>query len=294
MIIVKLQGGLGNQMFQYAFASILSKIIGSQVLLDISSFDNDIKKGGFTPRNFELKVFENNYNLANSENINTFHKLSDVNKIKKFLGIRYPQFYKEESYRFQPDALKIDYDVFLMGYFQSFKYYIGYEDVVQKKFSFSFIKLGEFNKTLLLKVKTCNSVAIHIRRGDYIADKSINQYHGICSIDYYLEAILYIASQQKSIILVFFSDDITWVKEQFKSLKHPTIFVDNNTDNGCIDMFLMSSCKHNIIANSSFSWWAAWLNKNQSKTVICPRKWFNDSEMQNEAKDLIPKEWIRL
>ncbi|MES2796050.1 MAG: alpha-1,2-fucosyltransferase [Bacteroidota bacterium] len=293
MIVLKLQGGNGNQMFQYSFASILAIKNNDSVLLDLNFFDEREKKLGFTPRDFELTIFNNSYARASRSDLLFFEKMSFINKVKRKLGLQYPKIYKETSFDFLTSALSIKSPVYLNGYFQSYKYFIGYEDFIRQLFSFPIDKLDVINKELLITIKNSNTIAIHIRRGDYLSDKITAEYHGCCSLDYYLEAIKQLASKIDDFTLVFFSDDSNWVKEQFKDFPSSKIFVHHNKgEDSWKDMLLMSSCSHNIIANSSFSWWAAWLNENPEKTVIAPKKWF--AETEKNTNDLIPSEWIRL
>ncbi|MDI6034176.1 alpha-1,2-fucosyltransferase [Flavobacterium sp. LB2P84] len=295
MIIIKLQGGLGNQMFQYAFASILAKKNKTSVLIDRNSFEVTEKRHGYTPRNFELNVFNNSYGQATASDIITFDNLSIIDKLKKKLGLHYPKRYEEIAFNFQSETLSIKAPIYLTGYFQSYKYFTGFENYIKKKFSFPVDKLDEMNKKLLITIKNSNTISIHVRRGDYVSDTLTQQFHGNCSLEYYLEAIALLSSKSKDFILIFFSDDSQWVKEQFQNLPYSKIFIDQNkNENSWKDMFLMSSCNHNIIANSSFSWWAAWLNENPEKIVIAPKHWYVESEAEKHTMDLIPSAWIRL
>lgn len=293
MLIIKLQGGLGNQMFQYTFASILAKKDNMKVLIDNSFFKQAERSQGFTPRVFELALFNNQLKMASESEVNSFNHLSKINKVKKKLGFGYPKIYEEPSFDFQIAALSIKSPVYLKGYFQSYKYLIGYEQFIRQFFSFPVDNLDEINKELLLKIKSTNSIAIHIRRGDYVTDQTTAQYHGSCSLDYYLEAIKLLTSENKDFTLIFFSDDSDWVKENFHDLSYLKIIVDHNkAEHSWKDMLLMSACHYNIIANSSFSWWAAWLNESPEKKVIAPKKWFAETNIN--TNDLIPSEWIRL
>lgn len=293
MIIIKLQGGLGNQMFQYAFASILAKNNNDTILTENNFFSRVEKEPGFTPRIFELGIFSNCYTKASDSDIRSFHHLSNINKIKRKLGLCYPKIYKEPSFDFHNDALAIKSPVYLKGYFQSYKYFIDDENFIRQLFSFPINKLDEVNKELLIKIKSSNAIAIHIRRGDFVYDKITAEYHGNCSLDYFREAIELLALKNKNFTFLFFSDDSDWVKNQFNDLAYSKIFVDHNKgENSWKDMLLMSSCNHNIIANSSFSWWAAWLNENPEKIVIAPRNWF--AEAEKGTNDLIPIQWIQL
>lgn len=293
MLIVKLEGGLGNQMFQYAVATILAKKNNTGILIDNAFFDQKEKKKGFTPRDFELLIFNNNYSFATKSNILSFYQLSFIDKIKKKFGISKKKVYLEKEFGFDKEILSLTSSIYLIGYFQSYKYFFGYESYIKKVFSFPEEKLDKSNRDILLKISNTNSVSIHIRRGDYVNDSVTQSFHGNCSINYYTDAILELSNKIDDITLFFFSDDIEWVKIQFKDIPYPKIFIDHNIkSDSWKDMFLMSSCNHNIIANSSFSWWAAWLNDNPDKIIIAPEKWFNDEE--NKTTDLIPEEWIRL
>lgn len=293
MIVIKLQGGLGNQMFQYAFARVIAKNNRDLILIENSFFENVKRKKGFTYRKFELDIFDNYYKIALDSDIATFYHLSIINKLKKKTGLCYPKIYNEPSFDFQINALSIKSPVYLEGYFQSYKYFKGNEVLIKEIFTFPVKLLDRINKELLFKLKKHNTIAVHIRRGDYINDKVISEVHGNCGLEYYLEAIKRFESNIKDFTIVFFSDDINWVKEHFDDLPYSKIFVDNNkNDNSWKDMLLMSSCSHNIIANSSFSWWGAWLNSNPEKVVIAPKKWFAASD--KNTRDLIPSEWIQI
>jgi hypothetical protein len=294
MIIIQLQGGLGNQMFQYAFARILAKRNSVPLKLDKSFFDTYSKEQEFTPRNFELGIFENTCTQASSKEIIKLTRLSFINKIKKKLGFYYKSnIYLEPSLDFHIEALFIKVPVYIKGYFQSYKYFENKEDLIRETFSFPIESLDDRNKTLLSKLQSETTISVHIRRGDYVTNNKTQQFHGNCSLEYYSNAIALLASKNKGFTLVLFSDDSQWVKEQFETLPYSKIFVDYNTDeNSWIDMLLMSSCSHNIIANSSFSWWAAWLNAQPNKIVIAPKNWYANSE--KNTNDLIPAQWIRL
>lgn len=293
MIITKLEGGLGNQMFQYAIASIFAKKFGTEILIDSSFFNEVDKKEGFTPRNFELKIFKNNYVQASHMQISSFNKPSVITKFKKKIGLNYRKIYKEATLSFDNNLLNSKTPIYLNGYFQSYKYFLSYEHLIKKVFSFPVELLGFENQELLLSIQKSNSVSVHIRRGDYVNDKITQSFHGNCNLEYYKAAIELIASKANDIKLFFFSDDCEWVKSQFKHLHYSKIFVDhNNGENSWKDMCLMSNCNNNIIANSSFSWWAAWLNGNKKKIIVTPKKWYVSDDYN--SNDLIPIEWIRL
>ena len=295
MIITRMDGGLGNQMFQYALARILAKKNNAVVLLDKSFFDQTEKRLGHTPRKFELAVFNNSYAFASTSDLLFFKQLSVFNKIKRDLGLNYPKMYKEASFCYDEKALKLQKPVYVRGFFQSYKYFIGYENLIRELFAFPLESLDVLNEKIMSTVKSTNAIAIHVRRGDYVNDATTQQYHGNCSLEYYLKAISLLTAREKDFSLFFFSDDSEWVKKQFKDLPYAKQFIDHNTgENSWKDMLLMSLCKHNIIANSSFSWWAAYLNANPEKSVIAPKKWFALSEEKINTSDLTPPGWIRL
>jgi len=235
MITIRLIGGLGNQMFQYAFGFALAKRKRTNLSLDISS----LKKFD-TPRIFELDQF-----CITRGNIGQKPLLVKIPKIGKL---------------FKPFLNYFD------GYFQSEKYFADCIEDIRKEFQFK-------DK---LKIPEGNAVAIHIRRGDYVKLADI---HLVCTPAYYENAIAYIQSHVENPTFYVFSEDLEWVRQNI-NIPSNSVFVDYNQDMpSSHDMQLMSLCKHNIISNSSYSWWAAWLNKNPGKIVVAPDKWFaNDME----------------
>jgi len=215
-----------------------------------------------------------------------FKGISWINKIRPYYK---KLIIRERYFHFDPQIIrKYNYAIF-DGYWQSEKYFIDIKNIITEELSLKKKYIDEIEKNLINKIKNNNSVSIHIRRGDYVNDKTTNLHHGTCPLDYYHRAIKIILANNKKSIFFIFSDDIDWVKKNLKLL-HPSFFISGNKDYE--DLFLMSLCKHNIIANSSFSWWAAWLNNNPNKTVAAPKKWFNNPH-QN-TKDLIPKPWIKI
>ena len=154
------------------------------------------------------------------------------------------------------------------------------------------VPLGSRNKELLSLIRTVNSVSLHIRRGDYVSNPDTNSALGTCSLEYYRHCIEHIASNVENPHFFLFSDDINWVRDNLK-IKYPTTVVDGNSaDTNYADLHLMSNCKHNIIANSSFSWWGAWLNNNPDKIIIAPKIWFANSPLT--PKEIIPENWLKL
>ncbi len=258
MIIMQVMGGLGNQIFQWAYGKCLSKIYDVPFYLDASFYDREC---GATLRSFSLNKFPNiSYDL-----------IEYPSKTPQDIIIIYDNFHYN----------KIDYDpshnYYLGGYWQSEKYFIDIENTIRDNLE----PTESIKDKLLSAYPVSNSVSIHIRRTDYLALSTI---HPVQSISYYEEALSLV--KYKNILV--FSDDIDWCKQNLKFQN--MIFVENN-DN-IEDMWLMSLCEHNIIANSSFSWWGAWLNKNKNKTVIAPSKWFGEGYFCDI--DIVPNNWIKL
>jgi len=293
MIIIYLQGGLGNQMFQYATAKILSKKANTQLLIDRDFFKLSKLNKGFTPRKFELSIFPNEYNFATEEELLRFSPLSLKNRVRKKLNMNYHKIYKEKKMTYDNNLYNLNAPIYLKGYFQSYKYFIENENYVYELFSFCNINLENYEQDILTLILNSESVAIHLRRGDYVYDTTINEIHGVCSNDYYYTAIESISNLFPNLTFFIFSDDIEWAKSNFKGNNY--IYVEGALGRpSSIDLYLMSCCKHNIIANSSFSWWAAWLNKNPNKYIICPSKWYAIEDKNCETIDLIPLTWKRI
>jgi hypothetical protein len=293
MIIVKLMGGLGNQMFQYAAAKRLALANHTTLKLDTSFLRDRTVRENFTFRKYALEPFVLNANIATRKEIDKYSRRplfsARFDKIVYCLNPHY--YYSEKQFNFNPDVLELCKNTYLDGYFQSEKYFIDYQDQIRNDFTFSDIP-NEASLKLIDEIAKTNSVAVHIRRGDYVSNSLTNQYHGICSLNYYLEGIKYLKSKLIDPFFFFFSDDMTWVKQNFSSSLVIHYVEVNDNSNGCNDLRLMSLCRHNVIANSSFSWWGAWLNCNPEKIIIAPRKWFTDDKIQSE--DIIPEKWIRI
>jgi hypothetical protein len=256
MIITKIQGGLGNQLFQWAYGKSLSVKNNTELRLDLSFYQNQI---GNTPRQFDLYNFPNITKLNSViDTNNSIPVIDDFN-------------YKEIKYN---DHL----NYYLNGYWQSEKYFLDISEIIKKELS-----IDDKTNQNLLKYINGDTVSLHIRRTDYVTS---NGYHPVLPIEYYNLALEII---EKYDTLLIFSDDINWCKENlsFKNM----VFIENQTN--IEDLWLMSLCKHNVIANSSFSWWGAWLNNNKDKIVIAPKIWFGDVTNLNQ-KNILPNNWLKL
>ena len=295
MIIVKLTGGIGNQMFQYAAARRVSYVNNTQLRQDLSWFN---ESGLRTNRKYELEVFNIVSEIATPSDIVAF-KTRKQNPLAR----RLPNFLKkivfhtnqthiiEKYFSFDPAILNVKDNVYLDGYWQSEKYFIDIEQIIRREFTFK-TDPTERNREASNAIASSESVAVHIRRGDYVTLAEANAFHGLCPPEYYRSAADKIAKQINKPVFFVFSDDIAWAKDNV-NLDYETIFIDyNDPDQGYEDLRLMSLCKHHIIANSSFSWWGAWLNPSPYKIVVAPRIWFQ--KVSQDTRDLIPPTWIRL
>lgn len=297
MICIKLNGGLGNQMFQYALGRSLSAKHNCQLFLDISALSNLDKTKSQIIRNYELEIFDVTAKIATRDILKKIKPpilkiINTLTYILGFKGINFKNYYIEQSFSFDYNVLNVSNNCFLSGYWQSHKYFSNIENILKKEFQFPLIS-DKLNLELMNSIQNKNSVSIHVRRGDFL-NNAIHRIHGTCSIDYYRSAIQYIESNLDDIEYFVFSDAIDWVVENLKFKKNVHFVIGNYSSKSFVDMHLMSKCKHNIIANSSFSWWGAWLNDNPNKIVVAPKKWFAHKELNFQTNDLIPDSWIRI
>jgi hypothetical protein len=290
MIIVKLMGGLGNQMFQYAAGKSLAVKNNSELLLDTSSFD--AVTDNITKRKFELSCLHVNEEMATAQQVQKFEKPSLLTRvINKTRPYYKKSVYYEPHFHFDPNFFKASPGTMLVGYWQSEKYFSSISSVIRDNFAIK-NKLSAATLNIYEQASGTNSVSIHIRRGDYISNPETKRVHGSCDLEYYEKAIETLIERSGVTHLFIFSDDISWARQNIRS-SLTTVFVDHNGEQQAYeDLYLMSNCKHNIIANSSFSWWGAWLNNNPGKNVIAPKKWFND--FPADTKDLYPSNWITI
>lgn len=293
-------GGLGNQMFQYAAAKSIALNNRTELLIDTSFLEDKSEKENFTYRDFELDVFQlkdividkfqlqlflNKVNVFDNLRLNRLNQIFFNNKIPIHKIIR------ENSLIQNRDIFNlISNNSLLEGYWQSESYFISHQNIIRDLFRFS---KSIVNTNLIAEITNNNSVSVHIRRGDYANNDVINSVHGLCTIEYYIEAFQMMSSKIANPIFYIFSDDMNWTKNtlHFLNQKYNIVYIDQNNMNPSDDMNLMSNCKHNIIANSSFSWWGAWLNKNSEKIVISPLVWTKNN---SSNPNLIPHSWIKI
>jgi len=294
LVIANVIGGLGNQMFQYAAARSLSLRSKQPLYLDITDFDGYGLHQGFELHNiFCCKVV-----LATVKDLHNVLGWRAARLMRRILVhpelsfLRTKRFVFEPHFHYWPELIELRGSVYLQGYWQSENYFSDVIDSIRADFTFRH-PLSETNLTVLEKINASRSaVSLHIRRGDYLSNPRTLAEHGLCSIDYYLTAVRYIAARVADPEFFVFSDDSAWTKANLK-LEYPCHYIDHNHGSESYnDMRLMSMCHHHIIANSSFSWWGAWLNSSNKKIVIAPKHWF--AAMDNSTKDLFPDGWIQI
>jgi len=275
-------------MFQYGAARRLAYIHQTKLFIDVTGF------ASYTLRKYELDVFKINAEIATPDLlrcVSVTRKDEVRSRIRHlFLGEPIIQVVRVYTPDFHESILSLPDNVYLDGYWQSEKYFHDIVDFLRNEFSFV-ISPSIINQEMMDKIKKCNSVSLHIRRGDYISNSETMKFHGVLGTEYYRVSLNLIKEKIKDPEIFVFSDDIMWAKANLDT-DLPIHFIDHNgTGKDYEDLRLMSNCQHHIIANSSFSWWGAWLSANPDKIVIAPKQWFNDQSI--DSKDLIPNEWVK-
>lgn len=289
MIITRIIGGLGNQMFQYAIGRNLASKMKTNLKLDVKSFDN------YSLRSYGLNVFNIHENFATKKELRKF-KLFDntiAKRIKPILpdSLKYSIYLEKKEFCFDPEIYEMKGHLYLKGYWQNPKYFEDIEEIIKNEFTIKTKPKGK-NQEFLLKIQKCNSVALHVRQGDFVNNLKTYKKHGICSLNYYKKATRIIKDKVNEPYFFVFSDNPEWCTKYLK-IDSPAIFMSHNNQNKDFeDLRLMKNCKHFIIANSSFSWWGAWLSNNPQKIVIAPKKWLNINSVK--TTNLIPENWIKI
>lgn len=282
MIIVKLKGGLGNQLFQYSFGRLLSRKRQEDFKLDI----REIAGRRDTYRCYRLDNFRIRAEIASSEEILTASEpYGLVSRLSQL-------FFQKILRRFNigyNGKLLLSRAQYFEGFFQSYRYLDPIRSELLSEISLKEDICGKYNK-VISQIKSDNSVAVHIRRGDYVNNAKTKKDHFVCDLNYYERAIDLMQSKLPGLKLFVFSDDISWAKANIKAEK--TVFVSQPGMEDYEELILMSLCRHAIIANSSFSFWAAWLNQNDDKIIIAPKVW--NRRYDKQYLSLLPKNWIRI
>ncbi|MBD5496872.1 MAG: alpha-1,2-fucosyltransferase [Lachnospiraceae bacterium] len=273
MLMLQMTGGIGNQMFVYAMYKALENL-GKQVCIEDFTHYKDIGRKD----NLLEKIFELTYRKGEREE---YCRLTDSSLLpwhrirRKLFGRRQKVYEEKEAIVFEREVFEQE-DAYLIGYWQSERYFESVKEELSREFTFDWEHFPPEALRYREQMKKTNSVSLHVRRGDYLNDKFAPIYGGICTDEYYRGAEEYLQKKYGDCVFYLFTDDIEWGKE---AAGENRVLVDcAGSDDAYVDMALMSCCKHHIIANSSFSWWGAWLNPNPDKTVIAPAKWLNTSD----------------
>lgn len=292
MIVVRVTGGLGNQMFQYACGRALAEKKGTELLLDLSAYRT------YQLHNYGLDAFQCKIIQAPRYLTTGSHVWSALRRARfrpehylRLLGIRWLG--EGGDLRYRPQTLDAQGSAYLDGYWQSEKYFDNCEEIIQNDFSLRPPLLELFQvRRRELGIGLRVTVSIHVRRGDYVAKKLANATHGVLGKDYYQRATKHMLDHLGcDLNLLVFSDDIEWARSNLR-LPVPTTYVDASDNFPQLDLHLMASCDHHIIANSSFSWWGAWLNRSPGRMVVAPKQWFRSA--RHCANDICPSEWVML
>jgi len=297
MIITRLIGGLGNQLFQYAVARHLAEIHRTTLKFDISFLDTD-HDSSFFYHKFALWPFDIGAKFASGKETKKYLINRSIFKkwpassylhtlLRKLQGTRFTHTIIEQHFHFDPRVLEVPDGVYLLGNWQTEKYFIDIENIIRKELTFRIPQMGK-DKEISENIASCNSVSIHIRRGYSVTD--VTGHHGVIPLDYYNECMDRVARMVDNPQFFLFTDDPEWVVNNFRGHYPITFVLQNGIEKNYEDMRLMSQCKHHIIANSSFSWWGAWLNPRKDKIVFAPKSWFTKED--RNTKDLIPRSWF--
>lgn len=292
MIIAEIRGGIGNQLFTYAAAKALALRKGVALGMDLHNHDSHDK------RSLAIFSFHIEDTVVSPEIIKILTELP-THRSKQWLINSFDRlfpYYKrstfiEQNNLFDPNLFKAKSNAYLRGYWQSERYFSSYEAEIRSVLRFK-TPVPIVRKWIVDNINTSNSVSIHIRRTDFLDTEGQALYSEI-TLAYYQRAVTFLKNKVTNPHLFVFSDDIEWTKNHIK-FDLPTIFIDPLEGQDFEDLRLMSLCKFHITANSTFSWWGAWLAVFKNKIVIAPGKWFNPKHPTQKDDDLIPKSWVRI
>lgn len=291
MITVRLKGGMGNQMFQYAFGRRLAKELDTDLQLDLTSL-LDRSKGDFVYRDYDLPIFRVRDKFMHSPRLlRTLYRPRKrfVYKLIDKAVKRGRPHIKEEQFHFEPSFVNTPVaNALYEGWFQSYRYFEGVEDELRSDFRFVHPILPE-SEELLARIVGSNAVCLNVRRTDFLKVDNLNT----TNLDYFLRGAQRMAESTDAPHFFIFSDDVAWCRENI-ILDYPTEVVGHEHKGIKFGNYLqlMIACQHYIIPNSSFAWWATWLNEKPDKLVVAPNNWFADQSI--DTSDLVPEDWIRL
>ena len=287
MIIVRIIGGLGNQMFQYAAARALALETGLEVKIDTTWYDEK-RFAGDSPREFGLDAFDVKLPKATKEEVTALKGLSY--QARKYAA-KVRRRLVGENFGFDPAFFATPDGTYLEGYWQSAAYFEKHAAVIREDFQLS-RGFGTIGEALADEIGSGeDAVSIHVRRGDYVSNSKVSRTYGVLGQEYYAAAAARVAKEVPGPRFFVFSDDIDWVRDNLR-VGEAARFVSGSSLTPQEEVLLMSRCRNHVIANSSFGWWGAWLDASPEKLVIAPRKWFVSWRLRHRRT--VPDNWIRL
>ncbi|RYZ23530.1 MAG: alpha-1,2-fucosyltransferase [Chitinophagaceae bacterium] len=284
MIAIQLKGGLGNQLFQYAAARTLAIRQHTEVLLDTSHYRED------QLRDFDLFHLNVKARIATASQIDEIRPTGTVGRALSHIApYRFKRIYQQPFYHYDAGFVRLRGPVYLKGYFQSEAYFRPVAAEIRRELTFRELPLPQI-QALGARLRQEQSVSLHIRRGDYKNPETL-RVHGILPLEYYRAAVKRITDSRPDARFYVFTDDLEWVRQHL-AMPEAMLVSGEITKTHFEDLYLMQHCRNHILANSSFSWWGAWLNPDKEKIVVAPKAWFNEGP--KDTQDLIPRSWIRL
>jgi hypothetical protein len=288
MVIVRLTGGLGNQMFQYAAGRALADRLGAELLLDTRAFGHALAFQAYTRRAYALAPFTLRARLATPADLKNWPVwVVEIGMRLRLVRPLFRRWHFESAITYDASLRTLEEPVCLVGYWQSERYFVDIADRIRADFTLG-QPMSDDNSTLLELARSDRSVGLHVRRGDFASLSDAAQVHGMCSVDYYRRAISLVRDRCPECHFLVFSDDAQWARAELP-LGPSAVFVTGNEQRPEQDLALMSACKHHIIANSSFSWWAGWLGYSPEQIVIAPSPWYANPKL--DARDLAVARW---
>jgi hypothetical protein len=297
MIIVKLQGGLGNQMFQYALGRELQRRNGGRLALDLILLLDRFPRSDVIFRNYDLDIFRIQPQLTLLSKLAQWLPVpllyscgsAALNRLRNQLGT---QQYIMGPVPFRKEVLEARGNIYLDGHWQSPKYFAGSEDVLRHEFAVK-QPLSPAGKRVAVQMASVDSICVNVRRTDFVTLPASIKTHGFVGQEYYMRGIEQIAPLLKNPHIFVTSDDVGWCRENLH-FDYPTTVLGHEYQGYKFGEYLtlMAQCKHFLIPNSSFAWWAVWLNRSDDKMVVCPKNWYRDPKI--DSSDLIPPQWTRI
>lgn len=292
MVIIRLKGGMGNQMFQYAFGRRIAQQLNTELRIDLSLLLDRARGEEHVYRDYDLTIFKVPHQFVVSPTILRLlykTKSSKVCKLTREWLAKGKHYVKEPHFEVVEQLLKQPSpNTIYEGWWQSERYFSDISEDIKNVFTFVHPLLKK-SEDLMQQIKNTKAICLNVRRTDFLKVDNLNT----TNKDYFFRAADAMAEKVKKPHFFIFSDDIAWCRTHLK-LNYPTTVVGHEHKGEKFGnyMRLMKACQHFIIPNSSFAWWAVWLNEHQDKIVIAPKNWFNQKE--HDTSDLVPKEWIRM